>query len=137
MKLAPSAFVADSTLLHALEQRAEPVDCIQDRVLFHQGDSPAGVYILRRGGATLTMQSAAGGEVMRIQASPGSLLGLPGLIGNEPYSLTAVAQSGSEVSFVARDDFSALLLAEPQMSFKVLEVLAAEVRTARHAVFDI
>jgi CRP-like cAMP-binding protein len=137
MNLAPSAFVADSTLLDALEQRAESVECVHDRVLFHQGDSPVGVYILRRGAATLTMQSAAGGEVMRIQAAPGSLLGLPGLIGNEPYSLTAVAESGSEVGFVAFEDFSALLLAEPQMSFKVLEVLAAEVRTARQAVFDI
>ena len=137
MNLAPSAFVADSTLLDALERRSRPVCFEGERVLFRQGDAPAGVYVLRRGRATLTMQSAAGVEVMRIEATAGSLLGLPGLIGNEPYSLTAVAGAGSEVGFVGREDFSALMLAEPQLSFKVLQVLAAEVRTARQAIFQI
>jgi CRP-like cAMP-binding protein len=137
VNLAPSAFVADSTLLDALEQRSQKVPCDEERPLFKQGDPPVGVYVVRKGKVALTMQSPGGEVVMQIQATPGSLLGLPGLIGNEPYSLSAVAMSGAEVGFVVRDDFSALIQADPQLSFKVLQVLAAEVRTARQAIFDL
>ena len=71
---------------------------------------------------------------MRLHAKPGSLLGLPAIIGNESYTMTAVARPGSEVRFVARGDFEGLIQAEPSLYPKVLKVLAAEVRAARHAL---
>jgi CRP-like cAMP-binding protein len=66
--------------------------------------------------------------------SAGSLLGLPGLISGEPYTLTAIARNGARVSFVSRDDFTSLMQTNPLMALKMLEVLAAEVRSARHAL---
>jgi CRP-like cAMP-binding protein len=60
-------------------------------------------------------------------------MGLPGLVGNNPYSLTAEAKKGAEVSFVARDEFSRLMLTEPSLAMMILRVLAAEVRSARIA----
>ena len=137
MNLDPSAFVADRELIQALEKRSQPIACDEDRVLFRQGDPPTGLYILRKGEATLTMESVAGEVVMRMQTTAGSLLGLPGLIGNEPYSLTAIAREGAELGFVPRDEFAGLMLKEPQMSLKVLQVLAAEVRSARQAMFNL
>lgn len=83
------------------------------------------------------MESLAREVVMQGTASAGSLLGLPGLIGNEPYSLTARALKGSRLSFVKRDDFSSLMLTDPAMSVRVLRVLAAEVRTARFALSEL
>jgi CRP-like cAMP-binding protein len=38
------------------------------------------------------------------------------------------------VSFVSRDDFTALMQADPLLSLKILQVLAAEVRSARKAL---
>lgn len=134
MKLDSSAFVADRELLDALEKRSTPVDCKQDRILFTQGDSPTGLYILHAGTAILTMDMRPGEPAVCASASAGSLLGLPGLIGNEPYSLTAKALKGSRVSFVPVDDFSRLMLSEPSLSVRLLRVLAAEVRTARMAI---
>jgi CRP/FNR family transcriptional regulator, polysaccharide utilization system transcription regulator len=136
MHLDPSGFVAGQELIQALEQHACAVPCDRERTLFHQGDEATGVYVLHSGHATLTMQSNSGEVVLRIESGPGSLLGLPGLIGNRPYSLTALARAGSQVSFVARDDFLRLMNQEPALSFKVLQVLAAEVRTARQAIFS-
>jgi hypothetical protein len=43
---------------------------------------------------------------------------------------------GAVVSFVSKDDFSRMMLTEPQISVMILRVLAAEVRTARMALSD-
>lgn len=135
-KLDSSAFVADAELIEALEKRATPVDCVEDRVLFRQGDAPDGIYILHKGDAVLNMQSNTGETVMCMQTFAGSLLGLPGLIGNEPYTLTAIACKGSRLSFVSREDFLTLMSTDPAHAMKVLGVLAAEVRSARQALLS-
>lgn len=136
MKLDSSAFVADRELIEALETRSKPILCKEDRILFAQGESPTGLYILRDGGARLSMTSATGDMIMSIPVCPGSLLGVPALIGNQPYSLTAKALKGAELSFVSREDFSLLMLNEPQLSLSILRVLAAEVRAARFAISE-
>lgn len=137
MKLDPSAFVADPELIRALEGKANCVHCEQDRILFRQGEAPSGLYVLHSGTATLIMHSPAGEEVMAVQAGSGSLLGLPGLIGNEPYTLTAIANPGADLCFISRDEFTTIMRADPQLSLKILQVLAAEVRSARQAIREI
>ena len=134
MKLDPSAFVADPELIHALEKRSTAISCHGDRLLFHQGDEPQGLYILNQGEISLSMTAPNGDQVMHIQAHAGSLLGLPGLISNEPYTLTAVARNGAQLSFVPSDEYASLMQSNPHLSLKILEVLAAEVRSARHAL---
>ena len=137
MKLDPSAFVADPELIQELEKRSTSISCGDDRVLFTQGDNPQGLYILDQGETTLTMTSPTGEQLVSVQASAGSLLGLPGLIGNEPYSLTAIARNGARLSFIPRDEFTSLMQDDPQLALKILVVLAAEVRSARHALSDL
>jgi CRP-like cAMP-binding protein len=134
MNLDSSAFVADQELIQALRERASAVDTSQDRFLFHQGDEPTGLYIVCGGTVTITMDTAAGNEVVSIQAERGSLIGLPGLVGNCGYSLSAYAKKGAEVSFVHREVFSELMLSEPELAMMILRVLANEVRTARMAL---
>jgi CRP-like cAMP-binding protein len=137
VKLDPSAFVADPDLILTLEKGSKTISCGGDRVLFRQGEVPDGLYILNRGELALTMTSPSGEQVMQMQASAGSLLGLPGLISGEPYTLTATARNGACLSFVSRDDFTSLMQTNPLMALKMLEVLAAEVRSAREALSSI
>jgi CRP-like cAMP-binding protein len=134
MNLDPSAFVADQELIQGLEKQTVSVFCSEERTLFRQGEDPVGLYILKSGEATLTMNSPVGKEVVSIQAAAGSLLGLPALIGNEPYTLTAVAKAGTQLGFLTRDNFTDLVSASPLLSLKILQVLAAEVRSARSAI---
>ncbi len=134
MNLDPSAFLAEPELIQALEKRSTPISCDTERVLFRQGDAPAGLYLLHKGEATLTMRTWTGESVISLQTSAGSILGLPALIGNEPYTLTAIARSGAQLSFVSRDDYAALMQANPLLPLKVLRVLAAEVHSARNAM---
>lgn len=129
-----SAFVADPELIQALQNRSTPVPCDSDRLLFQQ-DAPAdGVYILHEGAVMLTMNSRDGRIIFSIQAKPGSVLGIPALVSNQPYSLSAIARAEARVSFVSRADFFAVMDAQPALSLKILQVLAAEVRTARMAL---
>ncbi len=137
MNFDPAAFVADPDLVLALDQRSTPVPCADGQVLFHQGDAPTGVYILKVGEVTLTMTSAQGETVMRVLAPAGSLLGLPGLIGNEPYTLTAIAGKHSVCKFVPRAEFTGLMQSDPTLALKILQVLAAEVRSARRAIANL
>ena len=137
MKLDPSAFVADPELIQALEKHSTAITCDADRVLFNQGDHPQGLYILDQGATSLTMESPSGKQLMSIQATAGSLLGLPGLISNEPYTLTAIARSGARLSFVPRDEFNSLMRADPLLALKMLQVMAAELRSARQALANL
>ncbi len=136
MNLDPRAFVADPELIVGLDSQSTPFDCSEDRVLFRQGEAPAGLYILKSGSATLSMTTAASDKILSILASAGSLLGLPGLIGNEPYTLSALAHAGADVSYLSRESFSGLMRSDPLLALKVLQVLAAEVRSARSAILE-
>ena len=134
MQLDPSAFLADSDLIQALEKHATTTTCGEDRILFHQGDPPVGLYILRQGKAVVSMNSGDNALEFSCTATAGSLLGLPGLIANQPYSLTAIARKGANVGFVDKDKFSSVMQTELPLMVKVLQVLAAEVRSARLAI---
>ena len=136
MNATPLVSDAAQDLIHAVARYAVPVPCGHDRILFLQGDEPIGVYLLWSGRAALSMTSIFGKEVLRVNVPPGSILGLPGVISEKPYSLTAVAESGAEVGFVSGDHFNAALYADPSLASKVLQLLAAEVQNARKAIFD-
>jgi CRP/FNR family transcriptional regulator len=136
VRLDSSAFGADRELLVALAKRSARVVYDEERILFHQGEWPTGLYILRTGTATLTMSSHTGETILRASVSSGALLGLPAFIGDQPYSLTAIAHKGAELGFVNRKDFSEMMLTCPTLSLKVLSVLAAEVHTARVAISE-
>lgn len=137
MELDTSSFVADPDLIAALNTRSEPLVCEKSRVLFRQGELPLGLYIIhKQGDAELTMETPSGEVVMRVEPRGGSLLGLPGLIGSEPYTLSASARKGAKIGFVKRIDFFDLMQAEPLLAVKILQVLAAEVRSARQALLQ-
>ena len=136
MNLDSSSFIAEKELIEALDKRSSIVKCKEQLRLFRQGDNPVGLYILRKGKATMTMESPTGATLMSMNLTPGSLLGLPALIGSEPYTLGATAEEGAELGFVTREDFNSLMLTDPTLAVRVLRILAAEVRNARHAISE-
>ena len=107
----------------------------QDGILFRQGDQTDCLYFVKSGEASLTMQ--AGGKEVRIRAGQGSLLGIPAIVGNQPYSMTATAGWNAEISRLSSVAFNDLLKTEPKMQQAVLRILAGEVRVARQALADL
>src|SRR4249919_4173043 len=98
-------FLADCTLTQALEQRSTAVSCSKGQVLFKQGEAPLGLYILRSGKASLVMKDEGGAKVMHLTIGAGSILGVPAVVTEQPYTLSALAGPGAEVCFIALSDF--------------------------------
>jgi CRP-like cAMP-binding protein len=136
MFLDSSAFVAGPDLISVLWKHAISLNCAEDLELFRQGDDPSGLFFLHSGEATMIMENECGDQVARALMEPGSILGLPAMVSDEPYSMGAVAKKGATVGFVTRDDFSMLMLTEPALAMMILRVLAAEVRGARVAISE-
>jgi CRP-like cAMP-binding protein len=129
-----NCFVADLKLFQALEKRSKSYDCKENRVIFSQGDIPGGLYIIRDGEASLVMLSPADEIISSFRAGPGSVLGLPAVVGSTPYSLHATARKGSSIGFIAQGEFNDLLREDPSLYPSVLNLLAVEVRAAREAL---
>ncbi len=106
-------------------------------MLFRQGESPVGLYIIKSGEAILLMTDGIGNDIAQFNVGAGSILGLPAIIAKEPYTLSAMACERSKVSFVELAAFEELMRERPSLFPKVLEVLAAEVRSSRQALKDI
>src|ERR1700689_5205922 len=101
LHLDPSAFIADPVLLLALDGRSTPDRCESDGMLFRQDEPSVGIFILHDGTVTLSMMSNDGHSLFAAQAKPGSILGLPAAVSNQPYTLSAIARAGAKVSFVS------------------------------------
>ena len=136
MKEDTPAFVADADLMAALEKCGHLHSCTSEETLFRQGEMPEALYLLQEGQVTLTTRSADKECIFARQALRGSLFGLPGVIGNTPYSLTARACAGSQLQVIPRQTFHQMLSAHPEMSFHALRILAAEVQAARRILQD-
>src|SRR3954469_13493146 len=104
-----SSFVADPRLIRALEQRSVSLPGWRGLMLFRQGELPTGLYIIRTGEATLLLKDDNGKEVTQFNVGAGSILGLPAIVANEPYSLSAMALPHSEISFVEIGVFEELM----------------------------
>jgi CRP-like cAMP-binding protein len=129
-----TSFIADPELFQMLNDRAQSIAAGSNRLLFRQGDPPIGVYLLKSGTARLTSLSESGDEIFNVKVGAGSLLGLPAVIGMKPYSLTAEVLKGAQLSMLTCENFVEVMQQEPSMLFRLLQVLASEVRFARETL---
>jgi|HubBroStandDraft_1064217.scaffolds.fasta_scaffold1343484_1 CRP-like cAMP-binding protein len=129
-------FAADPELLDGLLKRSTPLTCMQNTNLFSQGQEAGGLYILLSGEVMLMMRGRSGNLAQCLRATSGSLLEIPALCANLPYTLTGVASKGSDVRFVTRFDFEHLVQDNAQLAIKVLRMAALEIVAAREAISE-
>lgn len=77
--------------------------------IFHEGDAPNGVLILRKGRSKVTMNSPEGRTVILYLAGQGEILGLSSVISNKKRQVTAISIEPCELDLVRRDEFLAFL----------------------------
>jgi CRP-like cAMP-binding protein len=126
-------FVASDRLASAVEKWAHQFEPSANGILFRQGDESDGVYYLKAGEATLTMH-VAGKPQMSMRVAAGSLLGLPAIVGNMPYSLTAKVEGRADVYKIGCDEFKQMIARNSRLCSDVLRILACEVHSARVAL---
>lgn len=99
-------------------------------VLFVEGQSARGIFLLCAGRAKLSICSKDGkASIMRI-AEPGEILGLSATISGKPYKATAETVSPCQVTFVKREDFLQFLGRHGGACLRVVEHLSNYLRMA-------
>jgi CRP/FNR family transcriptional regulator len=74
-------------------------------VIFLEGQTPRGVFLLSQGQAKLSITSRDGKTFILRMANPGEVLGLDAVVTGRPYRVTAETMQPSQLNFVNREEF--------------------------------
>jgi len=99
-------------------------------LLFMEGQSPLGIFMLCSGRVKLSSSTADGKRLIVKIAGPGDILGLPDTITSKPYQVSAEAIELCQVNFVRGEDFVRFVKEHSDFSLKLVEQLAEKYRAA-------
>jgi CRP/FNR family cyclic AMP-dependent transcriptional regulator len=99
-------------------------------VLFHQGDDPGAVLIVRAGRIKVSVVTPDGRDVMLGFGGTGMVLGDLAAIDGQPRSTTATAVDAVEALGVPMLTFRALLHERPKVVLALMQVSAERLRAA-------
>jgi CRP/FNR family transcriptional regulator len=102
----------------------------QGAVLFVEGQSARGVYIVCNGRVKLSTTSRDGKTLILRIAQAGEVLGLHATISGKPYELTAETLQPSQLDFVKRDDFLSFLQHHADACLSAAEHLSQNCQSA-------
>lgn len=103
-------------------------------VLFVEGQTPRGIYVLCKGRVKLSISASDGKTLILKIAEAGEVLGLSAAVSGKPYELTAETIDPCQINFVKRDDFLRFLREHAGACFKVAEQLSDKYNSACHEI---
>jgi CRP/FNR family cyclic AMP-dependent transcriptional regulator len=113
-----------------LTARGMPRTFERGHALFHEGQLPDRVVLLRSGRVKVTSTTPNGREVVLAFRGPGELIGELAAIDDEPRSATIVAVDPVEALTIAPREFLAFLEEHPSASLALVRVLSRRLRDA-------
>jgi CRP/FNR family transcriptional regulator len=117
--------------IQVLAQRAVERRFAPDEILFWEGDSCAGVFLIVQGSVKIFRTSPGGREVMlAIETAPSTVAELP-LFDGGPYPASVRAVEAVVSLFINKNDFQQVCRQYPDVALKVLAVVG---RRLRHLV---
>ncbi len=97
-------------------------------IIFNEGDSCLGLYIVHQGTVRLFKTSAAGREqTLAVEARGSAIAELPVFDGGL-YPASAQAMTDSVLLFLSKQDFRSMCLHDPELALKVLAAVGARLR---------
>jgi CRP/FNR family cyclic AMP-dependent transcriptional regulator len=106
-------------------------------VLFVEGQSPRGVFILCSGVVKLSTTSKEGKVLILKQAEAGEVLGLSAAISGTNYEMTAETASNCQLNFIGRQDLMNLLQNESEVGVHSALWLSREFQGAYRDIHDL
>ena len=108
--------------------KSEPVNLgklyPRNAVLFFEGDTARGAYVLRTGGAKISISSVDGKKLIMRIARPGDVLGLYAGLTGRAYEATAEMVEDGRVEFISRDGLLRLMRGEGAFGLDLVQVLS-------------
>jgi CRP/FNR family cyclic AMP-dependent transcriptional regulator len=106
-------------------------------VLFVEGQTPRGVFVLCSGKVKLSTTSKEGKVLILKQAEAGEVLGLSAAISGTNYEMTAETASPCQLNFVGRQDLMTLLQNESEVGVHAALWLSREFQGAYRDIHDL
>ncbi len=99
-------------------------------LLFSEGQSPRGIFLLCRGRVKLSITASDGKALILKIAEPGEVLGLHATVTGTPYEMSAETLHPCQVNFVKREDFLKFLKEHGDACLQAAEHLSISCQTA-------
>jgi CRP/FNR family transcriptional regulator len=106
-------------------------------VLFVEGQTPRGVFVLCSGVVKLSTNSKDGRVLILKRAEAGEVLGLSAAVSGTKYEMTAETASACQLNFIGRQDLMALLRKQSEVGVNAALALSREFQGAYRDVHDL
>jgi CRP/FNR family transcriptional regulator len=106
-------------------------------VLFVEGQTPRGVFVLCSGTVKRSTTSKEGKVLILKQAEAGEVLGLSAAISGTSYEMTAETASPCQLNFIGRQDLITLLQNESEVGVHAAQWLSREFQGAYRDIHDL
>lgn len=99
-------------------------------LIFMEGETPRGVYILCQGRAKVLTTNSEGRTLILKIAQPGEILGLNSVLAGRPQEFTVETWQPSQLAFISREDFLAFIRVYGDACLRVAQHLGRDCHTA-------
>jgi CRP/FNR family cyclic AMP-dependent transcriptional regulator len=106
-------------------------------LLFVEGQTPRGVYVLCSGKVKLSTTSKEGKVLILKQAEAGEVLGLSAAVSGTNYEMTAETCSPCQLNFIGRQDLMTLLQNQSEVGVHAAQSLSREFQSAYRDIHDL
>ncbi len=106
-------------------------------LLFVEGQTPRGIFVLCSGKVKLSTTSKEGKVLILKQSEAGEVLGLSAAISGTNYEMTAETASACQLNFIGRVDFMSLLENESEVGMHAAQWLSREFQGAYRDIHDL
>jgi CRP/FNR family cyclic AMP-dependent transcriptional regulator len=106
-------------------------------VLFVEGQTPRGAFVLCSGKAKLSTTSRDGKVLILKIAEAGEVLGLSAVIAGEPFELTAETAGPCQINFVEREALLRLIEKNGEFGLHASQALSREFQSAYRDIHDL
>jgi CRP/FNR family transcriptional regulator len=121
----------------ALEHESLTTTYPTGAVLFAEGQSPRGVFIVRRGRVKLSICGSDGRTLILRMVEPGCLLGVAAVVSGCNYEATAETQEPSEISFLRHSDLLRLMRLHGELALWVTQQISADYASTCREIRDL
>ncbi|MCC2547792.1 response regulator [Hymenobacter sp. BT175] len=122
--------------LDSLTTDRRPHSVPRRQIVYAEGDEATRLYFVQAGRVKTSKATAAGKELITGLYQTGDFFGYKSLLEGTPHHDTAVAVEDATLLYIPADDFTQLLLRNPEVSRQFVRLLAGRVREQEELLLD-
>ncbi|HXM67107.1 MAG TPA: Crp/Fnr family transcriptional regulator [Candidatus Acidoferrum sp.] len=122
----PTFSILPAAIVEAIEHESLTTTYPTGAVLFAEGQSARGVFIVRKGRVKLSICGSDGRTLILRMVEPGVMLGVASVVSACNYEATAETQEPSEISFLRHSDLLRLMRMHGELALWVTQQISLD-----------